>query len=192
MLESAYARIIALSRSRYALAALAVISFTESFVLPIPPDLLLIPMVLADRSRAWLIAGVCTLFSLAGGVIGYLIGKGLFYELGQPILELYGYHQQFANFRTLYHQWGFWIVFAGGFTPVPYKVITIASGASELSWLVFVTASAVSRGGRFFLEALLLWYLGDPIRKFVERHLGWVTLGLSILALAGVLVMGYL
>ena len=189
MLRKTYDWTMRLAATRYALAALAVVSFLESSVFPIPPDVLLIPMVLARPRQAWLIAGVCTLASVAGGFAGYGIGLFLFEAIGRPVLELYGYLDRFGAFQSLYNEWGAWIVAAGGVTPIPYKVITIASGVTQLDPWVFAIASVLSRGARFFLVAALLWAWGDPMRAFIERRLGLlVTLGF-VLLLAGFLAL---
>ena len=173
----------------YALWTLALISFVESSVFPIPPDVLLIPMVLATPSRAWLIAGVCTVSSVAGGLAGYAIGALLFETLGQPILEFYGYLERFAEFQASYNEWGAWIVFGAGLTPFPYKVITIASGVTGLDPATFMIASVVGRGLRFFAVAALLWWFGVPIRRFIERNLGWLTVLFFVLLFGGFLVL---
>jgi membrane protein YqaA with SNARE-associated domain len=146
-------------------------AFVESSVFPVPPDILLIPMVLAARERAWRIAAVATLASVLGGGLGYIIGSALFQGVGQPILEFYGQLESFREFQEVYHRWGAWIVAAAGFTPFPYKVITIASGVADLDPMIFMAASAVSRAARFFLVAALLWYFGPPIRAFIENNL---------------------
>ncbi len=173
----------------YALWTLALISFVESSVFPIPPDVLLIPMVLAAPSRAWLIAGVCTVSSVAGGVLGYAIGALLFETLGQPILQFYGYLERFAEFQASYNEWGAWIVFGAGLTPFPYKVITIASGVTGLDPVTFTIASVVGRGMRFFAVAALLWWFGVPIRRFIETNLGWLTVLFFVLLFGGFLVL---
>ncbi len=177
---------------RHALPAVAGISFIESSVFPIPPDVLIIPMVLAERTKAWLIATVCTIASVAGGLLGYAIGYFLFEQLGQPILAFYGYTEQFQEFRGFYQEWGFWFVAAAGFTPFPYKVITIASGVLTLNPVVFVLASVASRGGRFFILCGLLWYFGPPIRMFIERHLALLTVLFFVLLFGGFLVAHYM
>ncbi len=151
--------------------ALAAVAFIESSVFPIPPDVLLIPMVLADRTRAWRIALICTVASVAGGLLGYVIGHFLYEEIGKPVLEFYGYGPKFAEFRASYHEWGAWAVFIAGVTPFPYKVITILSGVTGLDVLVFTIASVLSRGLRFVIVAALLWRFGPPIRDFIERRL---------------------
>jgi membrane protein YqaA with SNARE-associated domain len=173
----------------YALWTLALVSFVESSIFPIPPDVLLIPMVLAARHRAWLIAGVCTVASVLGGFLGYAIGALLFETLGQPILELYGYLDKFADFQARYNEWGAWIVFGAGLTPFPYKVITIASGVTLLDPVTFGIASVLARGLRFFAVAALLWWFGEPIRLFIERNLGWLTVLFFVFLFGGFLVL---
>jgi membrane protein YqaA with SNARE-associated domain len=188
-LHRLYAWTMAQASRPHALWLLALISFVESSVFPIPPDVLLIPMVLAAPHRAWLIAGVCTISSVAGGMLGYAIGALLFGTIGAPILEFYGYMDKFAEFQASYNEWGGWIVFGAGLTPFPYKVITIASGVTDLSLTTFVIASVLARGMRFFLVAALLWYCGEPIRLFIERNLGWLTVLFFVLLLGGFLVL---
>jgi membrane protein YqaA with SNARE-associated domain len=172
VLRRLYDWTIALAASPYAIWALAGISFVESSVFPIPPDLLLIPMVIAAPHRAFLIAGICTLASVAGGAAGYLVGFFLYEQLGRPVLEFYGMEARFGEFATTYNQYGAWAVLAAGVTPFPYKVITILSGATGLNFTVFMVASAIARGLRFFMVAALLWKFGPPIRAFVEERLG--------------------
>jgi len=175
MIRRLYDWTLGLAGDRRAPWALAAVSFVESSVFPIPPDVLLIPMVMANRRRAWAFAAICTIASVAGGFAGYAIGAGLFEVLGRPILEFYGALARFAEFSDLYNEWGAWIVVMGGLTPFPYKVITIASGVTGLDLVVFAVASAVARGGRFFLVAALLWYFGPPIQRWLERNLGLAT-----------------
>jgi membrane protein YqaA with SNARE-associated domain len=167
------------------------VSFAESSVFPIPPDVLLIPMVLADRAKAWLIATVCTIGSVLGGLAGYAIGYFLFETVGQPVLELYGYMDKFAHVREVFREWGFWFVFTAGFTPIPYKVITIASGVMTLNPVVFLIASAVSRGGRFFMASALLWYFGPPIRRFIEGNLRLLSVVFVVLLFGGFVAIRY-
>ena len=174
MLKRLYDRTMELAGQRHAVALLGLVAFVESSVFPIPPDVLLIPMVLAARRRVWLIAAVCTAGSVLGGVAGYGIGYYLFESLGRPLFELYGYMDAFDRFQAGYNDWGAWIVAGAGLTPFPYKVITIASGVTALDPVVFLVASALSRGARFFLVAALLWHFGPAIRGFIERRLGWL------------------
>lgn len=152
---------------------------------PIPPDILLIPMILAARQRAWLIALVCTVASVLGGLLGYAIGALLFDAIGQPVLAFYGYLDRFAEFQSRYNEWGAWIVFGAGLTPFPYKVITIASGVSGLDLITFTAASILARGIRFFAVAALLWWFGEPIRRFIEQNLGWLTIVFFVLLFGG-------
>jgi len=181
-----------LAGHRHALLALAVLSFAESSIFPIPPYVLLIPMILAARERAWLIAGVCTAASVVGGVFGYAIGALLFDTLGQPIVEFYGYLDRYQEFQAGYEEWGAWIVAGAGFTPFPYKVITITSGVMQLDFGVFMIASIASRGARFFLVAALLWYFGPPIRSFIERYLAQLTILFFVLLFGGFVALRYL
>ncbi len=185
MLRRLYDRTMALAAHRHALFFLAAVSFVESSLFPIPPDVLLIPMVLAARERAFRIALVCTLASVAGGLAGYAIGALLFDAVGRPLLSFYGYMAEFARFQAAYNDWGAWIVALAGITPFPYKVITIASGVTGLDLVTFTVASALSRGARFFVVAALLWYFGAPIRAFLERHLGAVTAAFFALLIGG-------
>ena len=189
MLHSLYNWLLRLAERRGALWTLAGVSFTESFVFPLPPDLLLVPMVLARRDRAWVIATVCTLASVIGGLIGYGIGVFLFEQIGRSILSLYNYDDPFRIFQATYEQWGIWIVIAGGLTPLPYKIVTIISGVVELNLVLFLFASLASRGLRFFLLAGLLWYFGPWIKRFIETYLSWLVTGLLILALIGFMIV---
>lgn len=192
VLRNLYDRTMALAGHRHALWALAAVAFIESSVFPIPPDVMIIPMALAARDRAWRIALVATLASVLGGLLGYAIGAGLYETLGRPILEFYGQMDKFQIFQARYAEWGAWIVAGAGFTPFPYKVITIASGVAALNPLVFGLASLTSRGLRFFLEAALLYWLGPPVRAFIEKRLEAVTLAVFILGLAGFIAVKYL
>jgi membrane protein YqaA with SNARE-associated domain len=181
-----------LSASPRAEPALGALAFAESSFFPIPPDVMIVPMVLAHRRRAWRIAAIATLTSALGGLAGYGIGYFLFEAVGRPILDFYGAAGQFAQFQAYYNEWGAWIVAAAGFTPIPYKVFTIASGVTRLDLLTFVVASVLSRGARFFLVAGLLWKFGPPIRGFIEANLptlAWLLFGL---AFAGFLAARYM
>ncbi len=191
MLRSTYDWVMGLAARKDAIWVLAAIAFIESSVFPIPPDVLLIPMVLAARDRAWRYAAVCTIASVLGGMLGYAIGMFLFESAGQPLLEFYGYAAKFDEFRGRYNEWGAWIVFIAGLTPFPYKVITIASGVTELDLAVFTVASVLSRGLRFFIVAALLWWLGPAVREFIEKRLGLMTIVFCVLLLGGFIVARY-
>jgi membrane protein YqaA with SNARE-associated domain len=192
MLRALYDKILRLAGHPHAVWWLALISFLESSVFPIPPDVLLMPLVLADRRRAFWYAGVCSVASVIGGWLGYAIGYSLFETMGRPILDLYHLRDQFAVFQQTFNEYGAWIVLIKGLTPIPYKLITITAGATHLDFVTFSIASIISRGGRFFLVALLLWYFGDPIRHFVERYLTWVTTGFLVVLVGGFVILRYL
>ncbi len=189
MLRWLYDRTMALAGHRHANWALGAVSFVESSVFPIPPDVMLIPMVLAQRHKALLIAVICTVASVLGGLLGYAIGLYLFDTIGQPILNFYGYGEKFSSFQERYNEWGVWIVLIAGLTPFPYKVITIASGVTGLSLPVFLIASIVARGLRFSIVTALLWYFGAPIRDFIERYLGLLFTLFMVLLIGGFAVV---
>ena len=190
--ESCYRLAMEASRSPRALWCLAAVSFAESSFFPIPPDVFLIPIVLGDRSKALKSALVCTAASVAGAYFGYFIGWKLRDSVAVPLLEMYGYGDAFARFRDLYNAHGAWIVAGAGFTPFPYKVVTIASGTMGTDLAVFSLASAVSRFGRFALVAWLLWRFGDPVKGFLERRLGWLSAAFFALLIAGFAALKYL
>ncbi|MCF6273208.1 MAG: DedA family protein [Rhodobacteraceae bacterium] len=192
MLRTLYNWTMQLGQSRYALFALAIIAFVESSVFPIPPDVLMIPMILALPRRAFLIAGIATVFSVFGGMFGYYIGAALLDSIGQPILDFYGKASQFEQFSETYNQYGAWAVLIAGITPFPFKVITILSGSTGLDFWVFVMSSTLARALRFFLIALLLWKFGAPIRDFIERRLGLVFIVALTLLLGGFALVKFL
>lgn len=192
MLRRLYNQTMALAAHRHAAWALAAISFAESSFFPVPPDILLIPMVLAERAKAFFYATICTIASVIGGIAGWMIGAFLFDVVAEPILQFYGYADKFEEFARHYNEYGAWIVFFAGLTPFPYKVITIASGATGLSMPVFLVASVLSRGLRFFAVSALLWWLGPPIRDFIERRLGLLFTLFVILLFGGFVVARYL
>ena len=192
MLRRLYDWTMGLAGHRHALPALALVAFIESSLFPVPPDILIIPMVLAARSRAWRIATVATVASVVGGLLGYAIGAGLYETVGRPVLDFYGYAEKFESFSEAYNEWGAWIVAGAGFTPFPYKVITIASGVTGLDLAVFMLASLISRGARFFLLAALLWYFGPPVRRFIEANLPLLATLFFVLLFGGFLVARYL
>lgn len=192
MIRALYDWTMKLADTRYALWALAVVAFVESSVFPIPPDILMIPMIIAAPRRAFLIAGVCTVSSVLGGMAGYYIGYGLFDTVGRPVLEFYGKDKYFEEFAVRYNEWGAWAVLVAGVTPFPYKVITILSGTTGLSFSVFMIASVIARGLRFFIVAGLLWKFGEPIRDFIEKRLGLMFTLFCILLVGGFAVVKYL
>lgn len=174
MLRRLYDWTLSLAAHPHAMWALAGVSFVESSVFPIPPDVLMIPMIIAAPHRAWLIAAVATLASVLGGLAGYWIGAELFTQVGRPVLEFYGKADRFEEFRANYNAFGAWAVLIAGLTPFPFKVVTILSGATALNLPVFILASILARGLRFFMVAALLRAFGPPIRDFTEKRLGLV------------------
>jgi membrane protein YqaA with SNARE-associated domain len=192
MLRRLYDRVFALAGSPRAGLWLAVVSFVESSFFPIPPDALLIPMVLARPDRAWRLAFVCTVASVAGGALGYLIGYALCDVLAEPILRAYHYQDAFAAFQAKYAEWGLWVILIKGLTPIPYKIVTIASGAARFNFGIFMLASAATRGVRFFAVAGLLRTWGEPVRAFIEKRLTLVTTALLIGIVGGFLLLKYL
>lgn len=190
VLDRLYTRVMTLARHRHAMRWLAGVSFVESSVFPIPPDIMLIPMILAERARAWAVAAVCTAASVLGGLAGYAIGYAFWEAVGQPLMAFYGYEAKMGDFAARYNEWGAWIVFIAGITPFPYKVITIASGVAGLDIVVFAVASVLSRGLRFFVEAALLWRFGAPVQRFVERHMGLLGIVFAVTLIGGFLLVG--
>jgi membrane protein YqaA with SNARE-associated domain len=185
MIRALYDWTISLAEHPRAIWALAIVAFVESSVFPIPPDILMIPMIIARPSRAFVIAGVAMIASVLGGMLGYYIGWGLFDSIGQPILDFYGKADQFDSFAARYNEWGAWAVLVAGVTPFPYKVITILSGSTGLSLPVFIISSVIARGLRFFIIAGLLWKFGPPIRDFIERRLGLMFILFVTILIAG-------
>ncbi|MEM6739049.1 MAG: YqaA family protein [Pseudomonadota bacterium] len=172
MLRGLYDWTMSLASHKHALSVLAAVSFVESSVFPIPPDVLMIPMIIAAPHRAFLIAGVCMVASVLGGIAGYGIGFFFYEQVGAPVLESLGKGEAMAAFNTRFNDFGFWAVLVAGLTPFPYKVITIMSGWTAMPLGTFVVTSIIARGARFFLVAWLLWQFGEPIRDFIERRLG--------------------
>jgi membrane protein YqaA with SNARE-associated domain len=189
MLHRLYMRTLALAASPRATWWLFGVAFAEASFFPVPPDALLIPMALARPNRAWRFAAICTIGSVIGGALGYLIGYAVFDQFARPILELYGYGPRFAAFQELYARWGLWVIVIKGLTPIPYKIVTIASGAARFNFGMFMAASLVTRGARFFLVATLLHFFGTSVRDFIERRLTLVTSLLALGVVGGFVVL---
>ena len=189
MLRRLYQKILSLAGHRQADKWLFGVSFVESSVFPIPPDILLIPMCLERRERSFYYATLCTIASVAGGLAGYAIGFFFWTTIGEPLIAFYGLQNEFALFEQSFVNHGFWIVFIFGITFFPYKVITIASGVVKMDPVLFIVASLSSRALRFFIEAGLLWKFGERIRGFVEKRLA-ISVSIAVL-LVVVLVFGY-
>lgn len=180
-----YDSVFHLSKENGAIYWLFAVAFIESSFFPIPPDVMLIPMILAAPKKAWSIAGVATVGSVIGAYLGYAIGFYFFQLIAEPLLNFYGYLEKFNSFKDLYNQYGAWIVFGAGITPFPYKIITIASGVVHMNLIVFTIASIIARGMRFFLVAWLLKKYGETMREFIEKNLGWLSVLFLLLLIGG-------
>src|SRR4030081_2594331 len=184
MLRRIYDWCIAAADKPYALWILGAVSFAESSFFPVPPDIMLLPMSLARPKQALLFAALCTVASVAGGVVGYGIGALLYDSVGQCTITLYGRGRKVDAFRASYAEWGDWIIIGKGSTPIPYKLVTITSGFAGYDIWLFILCSIIARGGRFFVVAILLNRYGEWIRVRIEKHLGlWVGLGAAVLVL---------
>ena len=183
---------LSLADHPYAMWALVLVAFAESSFFPIPPDILMIPMIIARPNKAFFIAGVAMAASVVGGLLGYAIGALAFEQIGRPILEMLGKADAAQEFNTRFNDMGFWAVLIAGMTPFPYKVITIMSGWSGMPLGTFIATSIIARGGRFFIVAALLWKFGDPIRDFIEKRLGLVLALFLALLLGGFALVRFL
>lgn len=192
MLRPLYNWTMRLAEHRHAIPAMGAISFAESSFFPIPPDVVLVPIVLANRERAFQIAAWCTITSVLGGMLGYAIGAFLYESLGQWLISLYGYADKLEEFRALYREYGAWIILIKGLTPIPYKLVTIASGLAGYDFLWFVILSLITRGARFFIIAGLLKAYGEPIRAFIEKRLELVTILFLVIFAGGFVAVKYL
>ena len=181
LIHKTYDTMLSLSAKDHAMLFLFLVAFAESSFFPIPPDVMIIPMVLATPQKAWKIAGLATFASVIGGYFGYIIGSCFFDLIAKPLLEMYDALNQFKEFENYYHLYGAWIVFGAGITPFPYKIITIASGVVHLDLFIFTIASILARGIRFFLVAWLLKKYGAPMKVFIEKNLGWLSVLFLIL-----------
>jgi membrane protein YqaA with SNARE-associated domain len=191
MLRKTYDHVIALSARRTAPLWLFGIAFAEASFFPIPPDALMIPMALAQPRKAFWLAAITTLGSVMGGALGYAIGFLLLAKLAQPIIHFYHYEAAFAAFQAKFAQYGVWVILIKGLTPIPYKIVTIAAGAAAFNFPMFMFASVVTRGARFFLEAVLLRKFGEPARDFIEKRLGLVTGMVAVGIIGGFLILKF-
>jgi membrane protein YqaA with SNARE-associated domain len=191
MLRKLYEGTMRLATTRAGVWVLGGVSFAESSFFPIPPDLVLVPMVLANRARARFLAAWCTITSVAGGVLGYAIGAFLFASVGSWLISVYGYGEELDSFRSAYAEWGAAIILIKGLTPIPYKIVTIASGFAGYDLLTFIVLSLITRGLRFFLVAELLRHFGEPIRAFIEKRLTLVTTGFLLFVIGGFVAVRY-
>ncbi|MDR0662412.1 MAG: VTT domain-containing protein [Holosporales bacterium] len=192
MLRKLYDWVMSQAQRPHALWVLCAISFAESSFFPIPPDPLLIPIALTQRSRALWYGFLCTLASVLGGALGYYIGYALFEAIGMQILTAYGYVESFQKLVQHFQEWAFWAITLKGLTPIPYKIVTITAGVAHVDFATFMIASVLARGMRFMAVSGLCWYFGEPVRHFIEKYLGWLFLAILVLLIGGFVVLKYL
>jgi membrane protein YqaA with SNARE-associated domain len=189
MLKRVYDWTMEKAASKNATGWLAGVSFAESSFFPLPPDLLLVPMVIANRQAAWRLAAICTLASVVGGLFGYAIGYFLYETVGRWVIDFYHLTDKFEAMRQTFLEYGAEILIIKGMTPIPYKLLTITAGVAQLNLWVFVGASIISRSMRFFLVAALLYFFGEPVRAFIEKRLTLVTSAVAVALIGGFLVV---
>ena len=192
LIRSLYDWMMRNASGRHAWAALAGFTFAEASFFPIPTDIMLIPMVMADRKRAWALAAWCTLWSVLGGAAGYAIGAFLFDSLGAWLISIYHLGDDLAQFQQWYATYGAWVIIGKGFSPLPYKLVTIASGFAHYSFAMFMLLSVLTRGGRYFLVAGLLYWKGEEARRFIEKRLELTLLVFLLVVVGGVVAVKYL
>lgn len=192
MLRKSYNWILSYAGRPSASYVLAAVSFAESSFFPIPPDPLYIAMLVANREKAWFLAVLCTLTSVVGGIVGYYIGYGLYEGVGTWIIETYHMEAAFKKIQADFNEWGFWIISLKGLTPIPYKIVTIASGVAKLDMGTFLFASILARGFRFFSLAALIFHFGPGVRDYIDQNLGFVTTVSLLALLSGFILFKYL
>ena len=184
MFRGLYDWTMRLAQHRHAIRSMGLVSFAESSFFPIPPDVMLVPLILARREQAWLIAGICTVCSVLGGMLGYAIGYFLYDTLGAWLIDLYGLQKGATEFHDWFAKWGAALILIKGLTPIPFKLVTIACGLAKFNFGIFVVTALITRGARFYLIAALLRHYGAPIQTFIEKRLTLVGLGfLAVLAI---------
>lgn len=192
MFRALYDWTLRLANHRHAVRSLAVVSFCESSFFPIPPDVVLIPVVLQNRERAYRIAAICTVASVLGGMLGYAIGYFLLESVGDWLIRVYGMGDKIAQFQEMYARWGAAIILAKGLTPIPFKLVTIASGIAHFNFALFVLTATITRAVRFFLIAFLLKRYGQPVQDFIEKRLTLLGTAFVVLLVGGFLAVTYL
>lgn len=185
MFQKLYRWTLSLAESQHAPWALGIIAFAESSFFPVPPDTILIPMSLARPKRAWFYALICTAGSVAGALLGYAFGALLYETVGKWLIDLYGYGARVDQIRALYQQWGWAVILLKGFTPIPFKIVTITSGLLAYSLPLFVLLAFLTRGARFFFIAVLLKRYGEAVNSLLERYFGWFLAILAVAVVAG-------
>lgn len=191
IIRGLYDWVLSLAHRRYAAAILFLIAFAESSFFPVPPDVLLIALALGAPGRALGFAAICTVGSVAGGALGYALGQYSYELVGRPIIEIYGAQSAYLEVQTLYREWDAVAIFVAGFTPLPYKVITIAAGAFRIDFPTFILVSAISRGARFLLVGALIFHFGPGVKRFIDRYFSWLTVVFTVLLIGGFLLLKY-
>ena len=189
-LRGLYAWVMHNAQGKYAWATMAAIAFAESSFFPMPPDIVMVPMALKNRRRAFLMAACCTLFSVLGGLLGYLIGSWLYDSVGEWLIRMYGMGGDIESFRVAYNKYGALIVLQG-LTPIPYKIVTIASGFAGMNLALFLVLSVITRSIRFMGVAALIYFFGEPVRVAIEKYLEWVLVGFLVIIVAGYFIARY-
>ncbi len=192
MLKRLYAWVERWAQTPYGVWALFLLAFAESSFFPIPPDVLLIAMAVTHPKAGLKFAAICTLGSVLGGMLGYLIGWQFMASVGEKIVAFYGLTDKVAHIEALYHQYDAWAIGVAGFTPIPYKVFTISAGMFKVDFGVFLLASAVGRAGRFFLVGGLIYLFGKPIQAFIDRYLNLLVIGFTVLLIGGFILIKFL
>ena len=202
LIKKLYDWVLGLTQKPNGDISLAILSFSEASFFPIPPDVLLIPLCLGNRKKIYFFAFICSCFSIIGAIFGYYIGKLLWWDM--PGIE-YSYIANlffeyvpgitvdgFNRIQTMYDRWNFWIVFTAGFTPIPFKLITISAGTFNINFLMFIVASIIRRSARFFIVATLIKVFGDPIKEFIEKYFNLLALAFTILLIGGFIFIKYI
>ena len=202
LIKKLYDWVLGLAQKPNGVISLAILSFSEASFFPIPPDVLLIPLCLGNRKKIYFFAFICSCFSIIGAIFGYYIGKLLWWNM--PGIE-YSYIANlffeyvpgitvdgFNRIQTMYDRWNFWIVFTAGFTPIPFKLITISAGTFNINFLMFIVASIISRSARFFIVATLIKVFGDPIKEFIEKYFNLLAIAFTILLIGGFIIIKYI
>lgn len=189
MVRRLYDWVLRWAHSPYGAVALFVLAFMESSFFPIPPDVLLIALAISIPAKAWRYALICSVGSVAGGAFGYLIGLYLMDAVGYNIIELYGVAEKYEYVQELYRTYDAWVVAVAGFTPIPYKVFTITAGAFEINFWVFIIVSAISRAARFFILAAIIYKFGSPIKAYIDRYFGILSVAFMVLLILGFVVI---
>ncbi|MDO9511579.1 MAG: YqaA family protein [Bacteroidales bacterium] len=196
-----YDWVLSWANSPYGAIALFILSFAEASFFPIPPDPLLIALILGMQSKAFRYAGICTISSVLGAVAGYLIGHYIWWSSPSEFSSLANFffdiipgftHELFYNVQGMYEKWDFWVIFTAGFTPIPFKVFTISAGAFNISVIMLLVASLISRGARFFLVAWLIWKYGESIKAFIDKYFNLLAIGFTVLLVGGFVLIKYL